>query len=145
MKEQLSLLSENMHSRKSEPDLQRSEDTKISLQKTCDTCKLELPVAEFHKNSYKPDNLASTCKTCSKGNSDRKKQHYTRLITQQDGKCAICDKTAEENKKDFAVDHSHETGIIRGALCNHCNSGLGSFLDKPELLLKAIDYLERTG
>jgi hypothetical protein len=109
--------------------------------KRCDTCKVHLETAEFHKNRYKHDGLASTCKTCTRANADRKREHYERLITQQEGKCAICEKSVEDNRKDFAVDHCHATDVVRGALCNHCNSGLGGFMDNPDLLYKGIVYL----
>jgi len=35
--------------------------------------------------------------------------------------CAIC----EEPFVRIAIDHDHETGIVRGLLCFSCNSGLG--------------------
>lgn len=30
---------------------------------------------------------------------------------------------------------------IRGLLCSRCNVGLGNFRDRPDLLLKAVEYL----
>jgi len=39
-------------------------------------------------------------------------------------------------------DHPHGTDIFRGWLCQHCNWGLGHFLDSPALLRAAADYLE---
>jgi hypothetical protein len=111
--------------------------------KKCDTCKEYLPLEQFYNNNYKPDGLSSTCKACSRENYDRKKQHYKGLYTMQEGLCAICEMTTEENGKDFAVDHCHKTGKVRALLCNSCNTGIGTFRDSPYLLNKAIEYLDK--
>ena len=50
--------------------------------------------------------------------------------------CVICG----SNEK-LVVDHDHQTGKIRGMLCNHCNRGLGHFRDDPMLLEFAAQYL----
>lgn len=55
------------------------------------------------------------------------------------GSCHIC---GGYLKKPY-VDHCHETGKVRGILCQVCNSGIGMFRDSPEILRAAIDYLER--
>jgi hypothetical protein len=111
--------------------------------KKCDTCKEWLSIDSFAKNAYKPDGLASTCKACNKANYTRKKIHYKALYKLQEGRCAICSCTTEDNRKDFAVDHCHTTGKVRELLCTGCNSGIGSLKDDTELLSKAIDYLEK--
>jgi hypothetical protein len=41
------------------------------------------------------------------------------------------------------IDHCHETGAVRGSLCQDCNTSLGKFRDSPELLARAIHYLTR--
>ena len=55
-----------------------------------------------------------------------------------DGKCQICG-TVEK----LHLDHCHNTGKIRGLLCMRCNTAIGRMHDDPELLRKAIAYLER--
>lgn len=56
------------------------------------------------------------------------------------GVCAICGGIDEH--RSLAMDHCHETGVVRGALCMGCNTGLGQFKDNPGLLRKAVAYLE---
>jgi hypothetical protein len=53
------------------------------------------------------------------------------------GPCAICSRTAP-----LIADHCHQTGRARGLLCRACNIGLGVFRDSPEVLGKAIAYLQ---
>jgi len=45
---------------------------------------------------------------------------------------------------DLHVDHDHITGALRGLLCSACNTGLGFFRDHPELLKRAIEYLNQS-
>ena len=65
------------------------------------------------------------------------------LMDKQDWKCAICG-YSDLSKSNFfpVVDHCHDTGKVRGMLCMNCNNGLGKFLDSPEFLRRAADYLE---
>lgn len=65
---------------------------------------------------------------------------YERLLTIQDGRCAICGDT--EDGRALAVDHDHVTGTVRELLCANCNNGLGRFRDDPERLKAAVHYLE---
>src|ERR1700685_2188606 len=53
---------------------------------------------------------------------------YQSLMESQKGVCAIC----KETPKGWAVDHDHQTGAVRGLLCNACNWGLGQFTDDPK-------------
>ncbi len=41
------------------------------------------------------------------------------------------------------IDHCHNTGRIRGVLCKMCNTMLGMAKDNPEILTKAIVYLNK--
>lgn len=65
------------------------------------------------------------------------------LLAYQGGVCAICRTNRPTGRGDFHLDHDHATGVIRGVLCNRCNTGLGLFRDDPRLLAAAIAYIER--
>lgn len=47
---------------------------------------------------------------------------YDQMLDRQDGRCAICRR--QPRTKRLAVDHDHETGHVRGLLCDRCNRGL---------------------
>ena len=65
---------------------------------------------------------------------------YTKLFESQHGKCAICNK--DPFPKLLCVDHNHNTGKVRGLLCNNCNIALGMLKDSPELIDNAKAYLK---
>lgn len=71
---------------------------------------------------------------------------YNMLLASQNGLCGICktDKSWNNKSTHFFVDHCHETGKVRGLLCDGCNRGLGYFKDSKESLSAAIKYLEAT-
>lgn len=73
-----------------------------------------------------------------------KVEDYKLMLNKQENKCGICKLDAGVQKKQFAVDHSHKTGKVRGLLCSNCNTGLGQFKDSFFLLNQAIKYLEET-
>lgn len=63
----------------------------------------------------------------------------------QNGVCAICSEPETRKMKGtpaaLCVDHNHETGEIRGLLCNRCNRTIGLLEDDPEFFKRAYDYL----
>lgn len=131
--------------------------------KFCKRCSQEKPLSAFYKNNRTKDGLAYYCGECSKAmiyaspnyreNIRKnllqnlygiKQDDYLKLAEKQEHKCAICSKTSdsvESRKKYLSVDHDHDTGKIRGLLCQNCNMGLGKFQDDPALLNKAVMYL----
>lgn len=68
-------------------------------------------------------------------------EDFVRMLRKQNIRCAICDVEFRPDQKPH-VDHSHNCGTVRGLLCNNCNIGLGHFIDSPEILRRAADYLE---
>lgn len=76
-------------------------------------------------------------------------EDYDSLLEKQGGCCAICGTTNPHGEgseathlKNMAVDHCHNTGKVRGLLCNTCNRALGLFRDSRDVLEKALTYLE---
>lgn len=75
-------------------------------------------------------------------------QEYKELLDKQEGNCAICGKHSSsvftKGKEGFelCVDHCHDTGKVRGLLCENCNTGIGKLNDSIDLLQKAMNYLE---
>lgn len=123
--------------------------------KVCGRCKQEKPVGDFHKSSRK--GYQSYCKSCSKehktewleGNRDKvrwnqiwtryrlRKEDFDQLLSDQDGRCAICD----EVMSDPQIDHDHETKEVRGLLCKKCNLFVGWIEVHGSLLDRLNEYL----
>ena len=82
---------------------------------------------------------------------DMTPQEYDEMFKRQGGVCAICGKPETQAYNStriighLCIDHSHETGKIRGLLCMKCNRGVGLFQDDVALLQKAAEYLEGYG
>jgi hypothetical protein len=72
------------------------------------------------------------------------KEQKDTLFEIQECKCAICgveSESVDNDLKQLSTDHDHETNMVRGLLCSHCNLGLGNFKDNISLLRRAITYL----
>ena len=60
-------------------------------------------------------------------------EEYQALFEAQGGVCKLCgeEETARKNhseeKRMLAVDHDHNTGVVRGLLCARCNVNLGHY------------------
>lgn len=60
--------------------------------------------------------------------------------------CEICNSVLQFSEKDrrgMCLDHA-VSGSYLGVLCHHCNAALGHLKHDPELLRKAVEYVERT-
>ena len=68
---------------------------------------------------------------------------YNKMLYEQNGCCAICNKHHTEFKKPLGVDHRHSDGKIRELLCYKCNPGISFFNEDINLLEKVIVYLKK--
>lgn len=75
-------------------------------------------------------------------------EQYNELLKIQNFVCAICGEKEKVKHhvtgsiKSLAVDHCHETGKIRGLLCQRCNRVLGKVKDNVVILDKMKEYLK---
>lgn len=126
-------------------------------QKFCPDCDSVKPIEDFYKCNNTEDGFKSVCAKCSlEKNRFRKKnklghfqyenRRYAHKLTIEQVNevmgisdvCEICGK-----KVYLCIDHCHQTGQIRGLLCQRCNTALAAFGETPELLFKAINYLNK--
>jgi len=90
---------------------------------------------------YRKNNPLVRIQTHRKWKYGISKEDWEVLYQRQQGLCAICDKAVDRNK--MCTDHCHTTGEVRGLLCDDCNIALGRLKDSPDILKRAIAYLER--
>lgn len=69
-------------------------------------------------------------------------EEFDALLGKQGGHCALCHRTAKDEKKGrLNVDHCHKTGRIRGLLCTPHNRAIGNLGDDEEGLARALAYV----
>jgi hypothetical protein len=111
----------------------------------CRDCKNWFFIEDFQHHTGKDGKLrpGSYCKNCKRerGRVDAVKLRYglskaefTELAINYPI-CAIC------GSKEVFVDHNHISGKVRGRLCRKCNTGLGMFHERSDLLDAAKTYL----
>lgn len=124
----------------------------------CNRCKISKELKDFHDHPKGRDKKNPTCKECRNA-AQKKRYHssiappgsgltklygvtsaqYEEMYQRQKGCCAICG--TPKTSRRLAVDHDHESGVVRGLLCLECNRGIGAFKESPSLFQKALQYL----
>lgn len=137
--------------------------------KLCNNCGESKAAEEFVvRKTGRVGHLVAHCKTCNSAKQKERKKRdptiydrierpsklkrqyglsvedYDALLSGQNGKCAIChSEDTGKRTTNFQVDHCHKTGAVRGLLCPKCNMAIGLFSDSPELLQRAVRYLNK--
>ena len=140
------------------------------MSKKCSRCGEVKVLDDYHNRTASPDGKKPACIVCVntkamkvrsdspdktrarnlKARFDMSIEQYNVIFLKQKGKCAICHK-AESSRdtngksKWLSVDHNHDTGAVRGLLCNACNTGIGKLGDSIHILLNAVQYLKKRG
>jgi hypothetical protein len=135
--------------------------------KICKLCELEKPSSDFYLFHDKWGNkkyFSARCKPCHQKYKqenpstpktrkvEKLKLRYGLTFEQWEEmreevgfSCMICGIPESEIGRRLDVDHCHNSGKVRGLLCNHCNGVLGQARDNPEILTSAIEYLKTYG
>lgn len=126
--------------------------------KNCSSCKEWKYIGEFRERKGTPDGYRTWCRDCEKQDKLLRLykisiQEYNNLLTKQDSKCPVCEKTSKEYFEEFGevfcVDHDHACcpgakscgNCIRGLLCRPCNLAIGNLKDDYQRALNAATYL----
>jgi hypothetical protein len=76
------------------------------------------------------------------GTRFRKSAEGVALLGAHDA-CECCG--ASRDDEPMVVDHNHETGLVRGVLCNGCNGWLGSYRDNIKMMRRYAEILRSPG
>lgn len=121
--------------------------------KVCDRCFKRLPTNDFSNNRIKKGGFITkrpSCKSCRKikdgkpiSQKDRKKWEKLKPKNYDLFKCPICNKSSIAGISKIVLDHNHQSGEVRGYLCESCNTGIGRFDDDPTIVIRAKEWLEK--
>ena len=127
--------------------------------KPCGRCGVVKAFDDFFDNKRYKSGKASYCKECHRGYYKQRcpekrrleyvKAHYGlspeeyyRLKTSANSTCQTCGTPEGDSKPTkLVVDHCHETGKVRGMICDRCNRALGLVGDNIQTLSNLITYL----
>lgn len=115
--------------------------------KLCAGCSTLKPHSEFALTAAgKSTRKCTACRSAARRGETVKRlyrvpvEQYDEMLAQQNGVCWVCLEPPDASQR-LHLDHDHVTGHIRGLLCRMCNVGIGYFRDRPDLLLRAAQYL----
>jgi|ERR1039458_7712964 hypothetical protein len=118
----------------------------------CSRCRVPKPLSEFPKGQRRKSGQVHYryCKACHYiyqrlfkliHEFNLQAEEYDIIANFQNNVCAICGRPPKPGKC-LSIDHCHKTGLLRGLLCWLCNRLLGIFRDDPQVLRRALAYLE---
>src|SRR5262249_51983207 len=134
----------------------RPEEISIPITKCCSHCQIIKVAEEFWTDKTQADGLSRQCHDCrsiaGRLSYERHKasrisqirfRRYglsesdgLRMLQKQNNTCPVCGAVFGRGKR-FVVDHDHETGVVRGLLCDRCNTALGLLGDSLSRLRAA--------
>lgn len=135
--------------------------------KECTECGTVKILTAFQKNKRIKSGYGSKCKDCVNkykreylsSNPEKKtkglrnaatlskygisKSTYYEIMNQAGDTCPTCkNKFTVEKRRCKCLDHCHNTGKIRGVICNMCNTALGRVEDNTDTLTNLINWIK---
>ena len=141
--------------------IEEGEDTQ-----TCTKCLKNLPLKFYSIKTILTKErgiLSTVCSSCSNKEHKKQKERHACVSPPHDSYvCPICERNKEQiqsktiavyresykrlkersRKTPWRLDHDHDTGKIRGWLCDKCNTSLGQLGDNIKSINKALQYLK---
>jgi hypothetical protein len=113
--------------------------------KTCTKCQDEKSYEAFDTARKGRGGRAAYCKECRRFEAITKKygvtkEQYFEMLAAQNGGCAVCGHNGSKYK--LCVDHCHDTGEVRGILCDQCNKAEGLLDGDTGRIRNLLKYLE---
>ena len=128
--------------------------------KTCNMCNLVKAGSEMILDSRIKHGLGHLCIECNRIqrnnarwaqlgyiNKDGTTFTYADYRVLNNNMCDICgiSESRGKNSSNWHVDHDHKTGVVRGLLCNYCNSRMVSAIEVAIDMGVLEDVLEYVG
>ena len=127
--------------------------------KLCPKCKQAKPLSDFGRDKRAKSGKAVYCRPCNRVKSQKQrdrdpnlnKRNHLRyrygltleevadMMLDQGNACAVC---GTENGR-LVIDHNHDTGKIRGLLCDSCNCAIGFVKEDPKIIKSLLKYLKK--
>ena len=106
-------------------------DPHTEKMQVCKSCDTEYTQESFYKNNW---GYFKKCRSCHNVQCNEQKARRKLYPHPPTNVCFICRKDGK-----LVLDHSHETGFVRGWLCGRCNSTLGVLGESN--VQRAAEYL----
>lgn len=96
---------------------------------------------------YRKNNPDKTKQHIVKSKYGLSKEKYEELILSSNGLCQSCGEPESFMKngevRSLSIDHDHNTGAVRGLICNSCNRAIGFAKENADRLQACAEYLRR--
>lgn len=125
----------------------KTQEKQAPTEKFCPDCATVKPASLFSALDTNLSGLYTYCNDCKNTRNKATRYRAAYGFSKQEARelalndvrtCEICGTHGR-----VVVDHCHDTGAVRGFLCNSCNVVLGFAKNNASTLQKAAAYLER--
>jgi hypothetical protein len=142
------------HQKKKNSEFGKHSQKKDGLNSWCKECNKKIKKEDYEKNRDKildaqalklPRNPKYGRAYHLKRTFGISEEQFESLLSQQNGRCAVCGKLEIESSKRFSVDHAHggpHRGRIRAIVCDLCNRFVLWKHETGEKLRKAAEIVD---